>query len=284
MTRLDPSAVSGIVSRAIAEDLGAGDITTRAVIPENEEASAEITAKEPLVVAGLPVAAAVFAQLDGRVAFKALVGEGVEVSEGAAVAALSGPAAPILVGERTALNFLQHLSGIATLTRRFVELVKGTPATIVDTRKTIPGLRHLEKYAVAAGGGTNHRMGLHDRILIKGNHLLIQGRYSADGIARAVALAREKAPGAPVEVEADSLDDVEAAVRAGADCILLDNMTVGEIREAVRIIDGRAAAEASGGVTIETVREIALAGVQFISVGALTHSARAVDMHLTILA
>ncbi len=284
MTRLDPSAVSGIVSRAIAEDLGAGDITTRAVIPENEEASAEITAKEPLVVAGLPVAAAVFAQLDGRVAFKALVGEGVEVSEGAAVAALSGPAAPILVGERTALNFLQHLSGIATLTRRFVELVKGTPATIVDTRKTIPGLRHLEKYAVAAGGGTNHRMGLHDRILIKGNHLLIQGRYSADGIARAVALAREKAPGAPVEVEADSLDDVEAAVRAGADCILLDNMTVGEIREAVRIIDGRAAAEASGGVTIETVREIALAGVQFISVGALTHSARAADMHLTILA
>lgn len=284
MTRLDPSAVSGIVSRAIAEDLGAGDITTRAVIPENEEASAEITAKEPLVVAGLPVAAAVFAQLDGRVAFKALVGEGVEVAEGAAVAALSGPAAPILVGERTALNFLQHLSGIATLTRRFVELVKGTPATIVDTRKTIPGLRHLEKYAVAAGGGTNHRMGLHDRILIKGNHLLIQGRYSADGIARAVALAREKAPGAPVEVEADSLDDVEAAVRAGADCILLDNMTVGEIREAVRIIDGRAAAEASGGVTIETVREIALAGVQFISVGALTHSARAADMHLTILA
>lgn len=284
MTRLDPSAVSGIVSRAIAEDLGAGDITTRAVIPENEEASAEITAKEPLVVAGLPVAAAVFAQLDGRVAFKALVGEGVEVAEGAAVAALSGPAAPILVGERTALNFLQHLSGIATLTRRFVELVKGTPATIVDTRKTIPGLRHLEKYAVAAGGGTNHRMGLHDRILIKGNHILIQGRYSADGIARAVALAREKAPGAPVEVEADSLDDVEAAVRAGADCILLDNMTVGEIREAVRIIDGRAAAEASGGVTIETVREIALAGVQFISVGALTHSARAADMHLTILA
>ncbi len=284
MTRLDPSAVSGIVSRAIAEDLGAGDITTRAVIPENEEASAEITAKEPLVVAGLPVAAAVFAQLDGRVAFKALVGEGVEVAEGAAVAALSGPAAPILVGERTALNFLQHLSGIATLTRRFVELVKGTPATIVDTRKTIPGLRHLEKYAVAAGGGTNHRMGLHDRILIKGNHLLIQGRYSADAIARAVALAREKAPGAPVEVEADSLDDVEAAVRAGADCILLDNMSVGEIREAVRIIDGRAAAEASGGVSIETVREIALAGVQFISVGALTHSARAVDMHLTILA
>lgn len=284
MTRLDPSAVSGIVSRAIAEDLGAGDITTRAVIPENEEASAEITAKEPLVVAGLPVAAAVFAQLDGRVAFKALAGEGVEVAEGAAVAALSGPAAPILVGERTALNFLQHLSGIATLTRRFVELVKGTPATIVDTRKTIPGLRHLEKYAVAAGGGTNHRMGLHDRILIKGNHLLIQGRYSADGIARAVALARERAPGAPVEVEADSLDDVEAAVRAGADCILLDNMTVGEIREAVRIIDGRAAAEASGGVSIETVREIALAGVQFISVGALTHSARAADMHLTILA
>lgn len=283
MTKLDPAAVRDIVARALEEDVGSGDITTRALVPAHEEVTAEIAAKEPLVVAGLPVAAAVFAQLDGRVVFEPLVAEGSAVAAGEAVARVSGPAGPILTGERTALNFLQHLSGIATLTRRFVGLVEGTPAAIVDTRKTVPGLRRLEKYAVAAGGGTNHRMGLYDRILIKDNHLAIQGRYSADGIARAVALAREKAPGAPVEVEADSLEDVEAAVRAGAECILLDNMTAGEIREALDLIAGRAAAEASGGVTLETVREIALTGVQFISVGALTHSARAVDLNLTIL-
>ena len=165
-----------------------------------------------------------------------------------------------------------------------MELVEGTPATILDTRKTTPGLRHLEKYAVAAGGGTNHRMGLHDRILIKDNHLCILQRYSADAVARAVALARERSPGAPVEVEADRLEQAEAAAKAGADRILLDNMTAGELREAVELIDGRAAAEASGGVTLETVAEIARTGVQCISVGALTHSARAVDLSLAILA
>lgn len=284
MKRLDPAVVNDIVARALEEDIGAGDITTRALVPAHEEVTAEIAAKERLVVAGLPVAEAVFRHLDARLRFEPLAGEGSEVAAGIAVAGVSGLAGPILTGERAALNFLQHLSGIATLTRRFVELVKGTTATIIDTRKTIPGLRRLEKYAVAAGGGTNHRMGLYDRILIKDNHLLIQGRYSADGIGRAIALAREKNPGAPVEVEADSLEAVEAAARAGADCVLLDNMTVGEIREAVELIDGRAAAEASGGVTLETVREIALTGVQFISVGALTHSARAVDLNLTILA
>ena len=165
-----------------------------------------------------------------------------------------------------------------------MERAEGGSATILDTRKTTPGLRHLEKYAVAAGGGANHRMGLHDRILVKDNHLCILKRYSADAVARAVALARERSPGVPVEVEADRLEEAEAAAKAGADCILLDNMTAGELREAVELIDGRAAAEASGGVTLETVAEIARTGVQFISVGALTHSARAVDLSLAILA
>ena len=284
MTKLDPAVVNDIVSRALEEDIGPGDITTRALVPVHEEVTAEIVAKERLVIAGLPVAEAVFAHLDPRVNFEPLVRDGSAVAAGSRVATVSGPAGPILMGERAALNFLQHLSGVATLTRRFVDLVKDTSATIIDTRKTIPGLRHIEKYAVAAGGGTNHRMGLYDRILIKDNHLRIQGRYSADSIGRAVALAREKSPGAPVEVEAGSLDEVEAAVRAGADCVLLDNMTVGEIREAIALIDGRAVAEASGGVTLDTVREIARIGVQFISVGALTHSARAVDLNLTILA
>lgn len=284
MTKLDQAVVRDLVARALEEDLGPGDITTRSLIPTEEEVTAEIVAGEPLVIAGLPVAGEVFRYLDGRVAFDPLFSDGDAVDAGARIATVSGPAGPILAGERTALNFLQRLSGIATLTHRFVELVSGTHATILDTRKTTPGLRHLEKYAVAAGGGTNHRMGLHDRILIKDNHLCILKRYSADAVARAVALAREKNPGAPVEVEADRLEDVEAAVKAGADCILLDNMTEGELREAVELIDGRAAAEASGGVTLETAAGVARTGVQFISVGALTHSARSVDLSLAILA
>ncbi len=282
--KLDPAAVKELVRRALEEDIGPGDITTAALVPPEEEVSAEIVAGEPLVVAGLPVAAEVFAQLDARVVFEPLLADGSAVSAGARVAVVSGPAAPILTGERTALNFLQRLSGVATLTRRFVERAEGGSATILDTRKTTPGLRHLEKYAVAAGGGANHRMGLHDRILVKDNHLCILKRYSADAVARAVALARERSPGVPVEVEADRLEEAEAAAKAGADCILLDNMTAGELREAVELIDGRAAAEASGGVTLETVAEIARTGVQFISVGALTHSARAVDLSLAILA
>ena len=283
MTKLDPAMVRDIVARALEEDIGAGDITTLALAPAAEEAEAEVVAKEDCAVAGLPVAEAVFARLDARVKFDARVKDGEEVKAGGLIAVVSGPATAILMGERTALNFLQHLSGIATLTKKFVDATKDTDATILETRKTTPGLRHLEKYAVGAGGGVNHRLGLFDRVLIKDNHLRIQERFSADAIARAVAVAREKNPDVPVEVEAANLDAVEAAVNAGADCILLDNMTPGELREAVELIAGRAATEASGGITLDTVREVALTGVQFISVGFLTHSARAVDISLKIV-
>lgn len=283
MIKLDPAIVKDAVARALEEDIGEGDVTTLALVPAAEEAEAELVAKEDCVAAGLPVAEAVFAHLDARVKFDARVEDGEEVRAGGLLAVVSGPAAPILMGERTALNFLQRLSGIATLTKRFVDAVKDTGATILDTRKTTPGLRHLEKYAVAAGGGVNHRMGLFDRILIKDNHLRIQERFSADAIARSVALAREKHPGVPVEVEAENLDAVGAAVNAGADCILIDNMTPGELREAVELIAGRAASEASGGITLDNVREVALTGVQFISIGALTHSAGAVDVSLKIV-
>ena len=283
MTKLDPAVVKDVVARALEEDIGSGDLTTLALVPATEEVEAEITAKEDCVVAGLPVAEAVFEHLDVRVKFEARAKDGEEAATGELLAVVNGPAMAILMGERTALNFLQHLSGIATLTRKFVDLTKESGAAILDTRKTMPGLRHLEKYAVSAGGGTNHRMGLFDRILIKDNHIRIQERFSADAIARAVALAREKNPGAPIEVEAGSLEAVEAAVNAGADCVLLDNMTIGELREAVELIAGRAATEASGGITPESVREVALTGVQFISIGYLTHSARAVDISLKIV-
>lgn len=284
MTKLNPAIVKDVVTRALEEDMGPGDITTLALVPPAEEVEAGIVAKEVCVVAGLPVAREVFLQLDPRVRFEDCAREGAVAARGERLALLSGAAAPILTGERVALNFIQHLSGIATLARRFVDLVKDTGATILDTRKTLPGLRHLEKYAVAAGGAMNHRMGLYDRVLIKDNHLRIQERYGADAIARAIALAREKQPGMPVEVEADSLEAAEAAAKAGADCILLDNMTGDEIREAVGLIDRRASVEASGGVTLENVRAIALAGVQFISIGRLTHSAKAADISLDILA
>jgi nicotinate-nucleotide pyrophosphorylase (carboxylating) len=283
MAKLDPRMVKDVVTRALEEDIGSGDITTLALVPAAEEATAEIVAKENCVVAGLPVAEAVFGHLDVRTKFEPRVKDCDEAAAGELLAVVTGPATAILMGERTALNFLQHLSGIATLTKKFVDIVAGTGATILDTRKTIPGLRYLEKYAVSAGGGTNHRMGLFDRILIKDNHLRIQERFSADAIARAVALAREKNQSAPVEVEAASLEAVEAAVNAGANCILLDNMTPGELREAVELISGRAATEASGGITLDSVREVALTGVQFISIGRLTHSARAIDISLKIV-
>lgn len=282
MTGLDPSAVKQVVARALEEDIGSGDITTAATVPANEEVNAEIVAREYCVIAGMPVAAAVFKHLDARTVFEPLIQEGARASGGARVATISGRARQILTGERTALNFLQHLSGIATVTNQFVDLIKDTGAAILDTRKTLPGLRRLEKYAVAIGGGINHRMGLYDRVLIKDNHLRIQERYGTDGIGRAVAMAREKNPEGPIEVEAASLEDVEAALKARADYILLDNMLIDEIREAVKLIDRRAATEASGGITLDNVREVALAGVEFISIGFLTHSAKAIDFTLMI--
>ncbi len=282
MTKLDPSIVKEVVTKALEEDIGSGDITTLSTVPANEEVKAEISVKEDCIIAGMPVAEATFKQLDGSLEFQAIVPDGDMASCGNRVAVISGRAQPILTGERVALNFLQHLSGIASMTRRFVELIKDTGATILDTRKTLPGLRHLEKYAVATGGGKNHRIGLYDRVLIKDNHLRIQARYGPDGIARAVALAREENAESPIEVEAASIEEVEAALRAQADYILLDNMSVDELREAVKLIDGRAIAEASGGISLDNVREVALTGVQFISVGCITHSVRAIDFSLRI--
>jgi nicotinate-nucleotide pyrophosphorylase (carboxylating) len=273
--------VREIVARALAEDLGAGDITAEAVIDEAAEARAEIVQKEPGILFGLEAAAETFRQT-GAGPLDASATEGTWRDQApATVATLAGPARSLLAGERTALNFLCHLSGVATLTARFVEAVDGSTATILDTRKTTPGLRALEKAAVAAGGGTNHRMGLDDAILIKDNHAALAG-----GVGEAVRRAREARPGMEVEVECGDLTEVREAIAAGAERLLLDNMGPDMLREAVAAreaaADGAPELEASGGVTVENVAEIASTGVDFISVGALTHSAPALDLSMTI--
>ena len=280
MNALPPELVGNFVRAALAEDIGAGDITTETAIPSDQQTEACIIAKEPCVVAGLPLVRGVFTQIDRTVFVKPVIDEGDVVEEGARVCVLSGPARGILTGERTALNFLQRLSGIATLTRRFVDEVAGTKARILDTRKTTPTLRILEKYAVAVGGGTNHRMGLYDAVLIKDNHRAILARLGPKALGDAVAAARKKHPNALVIIEADTLEQVEEALAAGANHILLDNMTPDELREAVALVDGRAKTEASGGVRLDTVAAIAATGVDYISVGALTHSARAMDFSM----
>jgi nicotinate-nucleotide pyrophosphorylase (carboxylating) len=257
----------------LAEDVGAGDATTTAVIDENAICEAQLLVKEAGVLCGLDVAAAVFSELGALV--EPLASDGDSVAAGA-VARVSGPARAVLTGERLALNLLGRLSGIATLTRRYVDAVDGTGATILDTRKTTPGLRDLEKYAVRCGGGTNHRFRLDDGVLVKDNHLRLAGSIGE-------AVARARGTGLPVEVECDTLGQVGEALLAGADRILLDNMTIDELREAVSLTAGRAELEASGGVTLDTVRQIAETGVDFISIGALTHSARALDVSLEVL-
>jgi len=268
--------VSDVVDRALAEDLGAGDTTTRAVVPDGAEARARINQKEPGMIAGLRVARTVFERVDPELVFVAHCPEG-KWRELGAIAEITGAAASILAAERVALNFLGRLSGIASLTARYVDAVAGTSARIVDTRKTTPGWRKLEKYAVRAGGGLNHRMDLATGVLIKDNHLA-----AVDGdVALAVRRAREKAPaGMRIEVECDRPEQVEAAVAAGADIIMLDNMHITTMRECVELVNGRAVVEASGGVTLETVRAIAMTGVDWISVGALTHSAPSMDVAL----
>jgi nicotinate-nucleotide pyrophosphorylase (carboxylating) len=258
----------------LGEDVGGGDVTTLALIDEAATCKAVVLAKEPGVVCGLEAATAVFAELG--VAFDPLVEEGTGVERGS-IAEVEGSARGVLTGERLALNLLGRLSGIATLTRRYVDAVEGTGATILDTRKTTPGLRALEKHAVATGGATNHRFGLDDGVLVKDNHLRLTG-----GIAPAVAGLRA-ATDLPVEVEAESLEQVWEAVDAGVDAILLDNMSTDALREAVALVAGRAKLEASGGVSLETVRAIAETGVDFISVGALTHSAPSLDVSLEVL-
>ena len=264
------------VERALAEDIRTGDVTTDATVPAGARARAAITQKAPGVIFGLDAAEATFRALDPEIAITRRVEEGIW-REGGEVLELEGSARAILTGERTALNFLQRLSGVATMAARFVRAVEGTGATILDTRKTTPGLRALEKAAVRAGGASNHRAGLYDAILIKENHAAAAG-----GVAAAIALARAYAPELPLEVECRTLAEVDEALAAGATSILLDNMSPAQLRDAVSHVGGGAELEASGGVTLETVREIAATGVQFISVGALTHSAPALDLSLIL--
>ncbi|MFL5887363.1 MAG: carboxylating nicotinate-nucleotide diphosphorylase, partial [Thermoleophilaceae bacterium] len=251
------------MERALAEDVGPGDPTTDATVPADARARARIEQKQPGVIAGLDMALAVFERVDPDLRFHPLVDEGVWRESGP-VAEIEGPARGILTGERVALNFLQRLSGVATMTARFVREVEGTGARILDTRKTTPGLRELEKRAVAIGGGTNHRIGLFDAILVKENHSALAGGVG-EATKRALAAAGD---GTPVEVECATLDEVDAALAAGASRILLDNMSPAQLREAVERVGGRAELEASGGVTLETVRAIAESGVDFVSVGA----------------
>ena len=265
-----------LVEAALAEDIGDGDVTTSALVPEGAVATAVMFAREPLVMAGVELAMAVFQQVDQRIEFGIEVFDGQQAALGQTLVRVQGPARALLIAERTALNFIQRLAGVATLTAQFVEEVAGTGVTILDTRKTTPGWRALEKYAVACGGGSNHRIGLFDQVMIKDNHLV-----ALDGdIVQAVALAREASPGLKIEVEVDTLEQVRAALQARADIILLDNMEVEELRASVELINSCTKTEASGGVTLETVREIAETGVDFISIGALTHSAPSVDIAL----
>jgi nicotinate-nucleotide pyrophosphorylase (carboxylating) len=273
---VDTDLIADLVERALAEDVGDGDVTTAATVPPHAQGRALITQKAPGVVYGLELAERTFRSLDPELRIERLVAEG-EWREGGPVLELEGSARAILTGERTALNFLQRLSGVATLTARCVRAVEGTGARILDTRKTTPGLRRIEKAAVAAGGGTNHRAGLYDAILIKENHAAIAG-----GVGEAVRLAREAHPELPLEVECRTLEEVDEALAAGAPQILLDNMSVGQLRAAVERVAGRATLEASGGVTLETLRDIASTGVDFVSIGALTHSAPALDLSLIL--
>src|SRR5262245_18981717 len=263
---------------ALREDVGSGDLTSRSTVPETARATGLFTAKQQLVVAGVPVAQEIARLVDPALAFKILVNDGSSVSSGTALAEIRGSARSILIAERTSLNFLQRMCGIATLTRRYVDRIQGTAARIVDTRKTVPGLRILDKYAVSCGGAMNHRMGLFDRVLIKNNHIAFHS-----SVAEAVQEARKHLGHlVKIEVEVRNLQELHTVLATGADVILLDNFSPAETRTALEIIAGRVPVESSGGITLETVREFAECGVDYISVGALTHSVPAVDIHLRV--
>lgn len=279
---LTQTAIESACRQALAEDIGAGDATTLAVVPDNLEVSGAIVARQGCVCAGLRVAETVFRQLNPAAAFEACVNDGDACEPGAVLARITGRARAVLTGERTALNFLQRLSGIATITRQYVDAVGKHQTRILDTRKTTPSLRVFEKYAVTCGGGVNHRMGLYDRVMIKDNHREIARMDGPDGISAAVRRCRERYPHLEIEVEADTLEEVQAAADAAADYILLDNMSDEEVGNAVSMVAGRALLEASGGITLERIPELARTGVDFISVGALTHSAPAVDIALDL--
>lgn len=286
MSDLNSFALREVIAKALQEDIGSGDVTTEAICEPNQTGRAVIRTKEPCVVAGMPVAQLIFAALDAQIRCTPRVRDGDKLNAGQTIAELEGQLRAILMGERTALNLLQRLSGIATATARYVEAVKDFSVKILDTRKTAPGLRILDKYAVRVGGGHNHRMGLYDGVLIKSNH-----SRAAGGIFPAIERARRYAPTTlKIEVEVRTLEEFREALDAGADIIMLDNMSLEEMRQAVRAAKGSAPTagrgsllEASGGVTLENVRDIAQTGVNFISVGALTHSVKAIDIHLEVL-
>ncbi len=271
--------IEGIIKMALEEDIGAGDLTTLNTIPPEQRAKGLFRAKRDCTVAGLFLLERLFSFLDSDVQIRCLCRDGDQVSRGTVIAEAEGVVRALLMGERTALNFLQRLSGTATLTRRYVDTIKDLPSKIIDTRKTTPGLRTLEKYAVRMGGGTNHRLGLYDAAIIKDNHIAASG-----SIAQAVENVRSNSPFmSRVEVECEDLKQVQKALDAKADVIMLDNMDTATMKEAVKLIKKRVWVEASGGITMERVREVAEAGVDFISVGALTHSAPAVDFNMKIV-
>jgi nicotinate-nucleotide pyrophosphorylase (carboxylating) len=280
-SNLDPAIVREAAARTLGEDRGPADITTLACVRPEARARARIFAKEPCVLAGLPVAGQVFREQDAALVLTPRARDGSALKPGDTALEISGSAASILTAERSALNFLQQLSGVATETRRYVEAVAGTRAQILDTRKTAPGLRALQKYAVVCGGGVNHRFGLYDRFLIKDNHLALMGPGRT--LADAIKAARALDPQALLEVEVDRPEQVPEVVSLGVDIVLLDNMTTAEMRACVGLIAGRAKTEASGNMTLDRVAEVAATGVDYISVGALTHSVRSIDFSLEIL-
>lgn len=270
-----------LIDLALREDIGLGDVTTEFFVAESEQASARVVAKERAIVAGAEVAAEVFRRVDPSLRVEIVQNDGASVAGGATVLEVRGRARPILTGERVALNFLQRLSGIATLTHEFVEAAGKSHAKILDTRKTTPGLRKFEKAAVVAGGGVNHRVGLHDMVLVKDNHLL--ARPGLAKLTAAIERVRAERPELRVEVEADNLDQVRAFLEIkGIEVILLDNMRAAEMREAVAIGKGKVQFEASGGIDLRNVRQVAATGVDYVSIGALTHSARAIDFSLEL--
>ena len=282
MELTDTQQVEQLVDRALAEDLAEGDVTTEALLPDDHRGKASITAKAKGIVVGAEVAKQVFLKVDPKLKVDILIKDGATIKPGDLIARIEGKCASILKAERVALNFLQHLSGIASETARYVEAVKGLPAQITDTRKTTPGLRALEKHAVQAGGGKNHRMHLGDGILIKDNHLSTL-RHQGLTLKEVIAKARQKASAEmEVEVEVKTPQEASEAAEAGADIIMLDNMDLQDMRQAVRLIKGRAVIEASGGITLDKVRAVAETGVDLISVGALTHSAKALDISLEL--
>jgi nicotinate-nucleotide pyrophosphorylase (carboxylating) len=276
--QLDLRVIDDVLRAAVREDLGNGDLTTTATVPSGARAKGRYTAKQPLVVSGLAVAAHLLQLIDSSLEYREIAEDGDAVSDKTAIAEVHGAASSILTAERVTLNMLQRMCGIATTTREYVRQVQGTKARVVDTRKTVPGLRLLDKYAVACGGGSNHRMGLFDAILIKNNHLAFH-----DSITAAVRKARDYGdPRVQIEVEVSGPEHVEEAILAGANVILLDNFTVQQTREAVRLCGNRVPLESSGGITLQNIRDYAEAGVDIISVGALTHSPPAADIHLQV--